>query len=335
MSGVRLFISVLVIAALSGCVAAPPPQPAGPPVSIYFATDRDETTPDKGFFGPGRRDNAGGTGTVTYGRADISDPVLKKPMAVTLLPQDAFFKQVNAAREAAGGHRALIFIHGYRNSFARAIGRTAQIARDLHYPGPILAFSWPSRGTTVGYPRDAANARWATDDIEDFLLDTAEKSGAWRVDLLAHSMGNQPLLDALQDIAQSHKRALFGQVIMAAPDVDADIFLQEAPDIVPLASRVTLYTSAKDEALRASKDFNGFRRAGDASAGIVIVKGVDTIDVTSAGADPLGHSYYRDAKTVLLDIDELLQEGAPPAQRRHIRPVDDMGYWRFVAEGEK
>jgi esterase/lipase superfamily enzyme len=332
MSGFRLFLSALFIAALAGCTSAPPPHPAGPPVSIWFATDRDETTAANGYFGPGRHDNAAGTGTVTYGRADVNDPALKKPMTVTTLSKDEFFKQVNAAREKAESHRALIFIHGFRNTFERGIGRTAQIARDLHYPGPILAFAWPSRGTTMGYPRDAANARWATDDIEEFLLDVSEKSGAWRADILAHSMGNQPLVDALQEIAQEHRHARFGQVIMAAPDVDADIFLQEAPDIIPIASRLTLYTSSKDEALRASKDFNGFRRAGDASAGIVVLPGVDTIDVTTAGSDPLGHSYYRDARTVLLDIDEMLQEGLPTAQRHHVQPVtvNGVSYWKFV-----
>jgi esterase/lipase superfamily enzyme len=332
MSGFRFFLFACLVAALSGCVATPPSQPAGPPVTVFFATDRDETTPANGYFGAGRHDNAAGTGTVTYGRAVVNDPVLKKPMAVTTLSKDDFFKQVNAAREEAQSHRALIFIHGFRNTFERGIGRAAQIARDIHYPGPILAFAWPSRGTTVGYPRDAANARWATDDIEDFLLDVSENSGAWRVDILAHSMGNQPLIDALDDITQEHKRVLFGQVIMAAPDVDADIFLREVPSIISRASRVTLYTSSKDEALRASKDFNGFRRAGDASAGVVVLPGVDTIDVTAAGSDPLGHSYYRDARTVLLDIDTLLQEGLPPAQRRHLQPVtvNGVNYWKFV-----
>ena len=46
----------------------------------------------------------------------------------------------------------------------------------------------------------------------------------------------------------------------------------------------------------------------------------------------LGHSYYKDGKSVLTDIGALLRTGDPPDRRPHLQPalLDGARYWRFV-----
>ena len=42
--------------------------------------------------------------------------------------------------------QALVFLHGFNNSFESALFRTAQIAYDLKFDGAPFLYSWPSKG---------------------------------------------------------------------------------------------------------------------------------------------------------------------------------------------
>ena len=88
----------------------------------------------------------------------------------------------------------------------------------------------------------------------------------------------------------------FNQVVLAAPDIDADVFRERiAPAIINQARQVTLYASSNDLALTASRTFNsGDLRAGDTSRGLVVTPGIETIDVSGVDTSLLGHSYYGD-----------------------------------------
>src|SRR6185436_13757359 len=101
-------------------------------------------------------------------------------------------------------------------------------------------------------------------------------------------------------------KKMFNQVVLAAPDIDATIFKQRiAPAIITKARHITLYASAKDFALFASRHFNsGDPRAGDAGDGLVVVPGVDTIDASAGDCSLLGHLYYADSVPVLFDIQQ-------------------------------
>ncbi len=121
--------------------------------------------------------------------------------------------------------------------------------------------------------------------------------------IIAHSMGNQPVMDVLRDMRNATPEGVtISQVILAAPDVDADSFANLANAIKGLAQNVTLYVAANDRALIVSRNFWGSYRAGDVPpAGPIVLPGIDTIDVTAASTDvfAINHSGYA-ANTVLL-----------------------------------
>ena len=167
-----------------------------------------------------------------------------------------------------------------------------------------------------------------------FLEDVATKSGASIVHLVAHSMGNRALVNALYRIATEERatpRPRFSQVVLAAPDVDATTFVQLAGAITGAAERITLYASSNDGALRASEVFQGYQRAGDSSPDVVVVPGVDTVDVSTVDTSLLGHSYYGDNRSVLSDIFALVRDGKPPLLRFGIsrRGASPRTYWAF------
>lgn len=98
---------------------------------------------------------------------------------------------------------AVIFVHGYNVSFEEAALRAAQLGFDLGIAGVMAFYSWPSKGSLKGYPADEASIEASEGFIADFLTRMASQSGAARVHIIAHSMGNRGLLRAIDRIAST------------------------------------------------------------------------------------------------------------------------------------
>ena len=112
---------------------------------------------------------------------------------------------------------------------------------------------------------------------------------------------------------------MINEVILAAPDVDADNFANVAQRIEGIAKGVTLYAASNDRALIVSRNFWRNPRAGDVpAAGPLIVPGIETIDVTAASTDSfaLNHSGYAENNDLLQDIGKLILSGLRPPDQR-------------------
>lgn len=233
---------------------------------------------------------------------------------------------------------AFVFIHGYNTSFDNAVYRTAQIAYDLKFDGAPFLYSWPSGGKVASYTYDRESAGQSRPYLREFLAMVMKETGAKSISIIAHSMGNQPLLEILKDLKNGAPEGLqISQVILAAPDVDRDNFENLAQTIKDLAKGVTLYAASNDRALIVSRSFNGgVPRAGDVpESGPVLLPGIDTIDVTAASTDSLGlnHSGYAENNKLINDIGALIQTGERPPEKR--LPIlekigtDKGSYWRY------
>ncbi len=93
---------------------------------------------------------------------------------------------------------SFVFIHGYNVAFDDALYRTAQLACDLGIEGMPMMFSWPSKGQARDYVHDLKTARASVEALVDFLFLTWHCTRAPRVNIIAHSMGNVVLTEALQ-----------------------------------------------------------------------------------------------------------------------------------------
>ncbi len=221
------------------------------------------------------------------------------------------------------GRNLLVFIHGYNVAFEDAARRTAQMAFDLKFAGAPVFFSWPSHANWYRYGDDKKNIELSVERIKTFLLDLAANSQADSINLIAHSMGTVGLTEALREIQDQDSHKLFNQVVLAAPDIDADIFVHRiAPNILAKAHRITMYTSDSDLALIASRYFNHGPRAGDSGKGVVLFPGIETIDASAVDTSLLGHSYYGSNVSVLHDIGRLLQD-QPIENRHYLRPISN------------
>lgn len=249
-------------------------------------------------------------------------------------PAEEFFGELREAIGQSKLRQTFVFVHGFNVTFADAARRTAQLAYDLEFEGPPIFFSWPSQGGFLQYAVDETNVAWAVPHLKQFLLDIAEQSQAESVHLIAHSMGNRALTAALQSLAYEmrDRLPLFHEVVLTAPDIDAEVFQRDiVPAIIPTARRITLYASSNDEALKLSKQIHGYRRAGDAGDTLLVVPGIDTVDVSAVDTSLIGHAYYGDNRSVLADLWDLIRESKPPQLRRWLRPVwfGQFVYWVF------
>jgi len=244
---------------------------------------------------------------------------------------------VNSVKTALtqAGDQILVYVHGYNVSFEAAVLRAAQIGFDLKVPGVTAAFYWASKGSPEAYMADEDTIRLSAQHLADFLSLLHANFPKRTINIMAHSMGNRALLDVLQYAERypALSGAKFGQIFLAAPDIDARLFRQAAAAYSRLSARTTLYVCSADRALQASgRGHDGFRTG--YCPPVTIVEGIDTIDATNVNLDILGHSYYAEAALVLFDMASLLRIDMSPAQRPSLiqaKSDDGAAYWVFRA----
>lgn len=350
---VRFLLQLFRPRAAMAMAAAPVPNYAT--VRVYYATDRRATGEAKPaeFYGSDRVD----TDALALGVCEVSIPrdhemgQLESPsilklefrqdpekhvvlLSVTPQGRSAFYQDLADRVGRSQKKSAFVFIHGYNVTFEDAARRTAQLAYDLGFDGAPVLYSWPSKGHALGYFADEATVEWTAPHLKQFLEDLAANSGAQTIHLIAHSMGNRPLTNALRSIATEQRTTPlphFQQVILTAPDVDAAVFRQLAAAIKRTADRVTLYASSRDAAIIASKLAHDFPRAGESGENTVIVPEIDTIDVSEVDTGLIGHFYYGNNRSVISDVLRLFRDGKEPSRRCGLTAarLGQALYWAF------
>ncbi len=326
-------------------------------IKVFYATDRarsGEADPET-FYGAGRGPLVYGVTEVTVPDTHISGAIESPSIwrlefgpsaakhvmlrSVAPLDKEAFFADMQGDLGSLPRKDIVVFVHGYNVTFASAAKRAAQLANDMHYRGVPVLYSWPSRGTTMGYISDTAVVQLSGRRLSRFLDDLVDRSGATTIHLVAHSMGNRALTDALELMAlrrqqTAGKPPLFDQVVFAAPDVDAGLFTEIMPTIAPLALRLTLYASENDWALVASRKLHGdFARAGQGGADMLSTPSVDSVDMSALGEDMLAHGYFADDRSALVDLATLFWRNLAPARRCGLDQVaqgSNRSTWRYL-----
>jgi len=255
---------------------------------------------------------------------------------VRKLSQEDFVEAVKQNEEST----ALLFVHGFNTGFDDCLFRLAQITWDTQYKGVPVAFSWPSRGDGIlGYDYDRESARYSRDALLRVLHILQTDASIKRIFVLAHSMGNQILVDALEQASKMGVPIGVTEAVFAAPDVDRDVFASASASLKGAAKGLTIYASAADRALVVSKEkAGGVPRAGDVPTnGPLILTGFDTIDVTAVGDDmfALNHGTFSSSRSVIDDIGRLLKSGIRPPDVRspQVRGIPEgrpPQYWKYV-----
>ncbi len=244
------------------------------------------------------------------------------------IPEKDFYQREIHDRIGYGSRDVLLYVHGFNNTMDFAALRYMQFVHDIRFRGLPLAYFWPSEGSgSVGaYKRDEVRAAQSAAPLADFLVNLVEQHTKAKVPgkihLLAHSMGNRVLLNAvhlakdrIEKITGQNSKP-FGSVVLAAADVDLVDFNIVIPATVELSDTVYNYHCEDDVALTVSRGLHVAKRLGEQA---VHEKGVIDVDTKNANTSLIGHDYYVSNTPLLYDLTMVFTLGTPIAERITVR----------------
>jgi esterase/lipase superfamily enzyme len=156
-----------------------------------------------------------------------------------------------------------MFIHGYNYTYQEALFRLVQLSADAGQSQTSVLFDWPSQGALTGYVADRDAVAYARDDLVQVLQ--ALGRGGVGTTLLAHSMGGLLTMETLRQLkitGDDKSLQMIDQVVLAAPDVDIDLFRRDVATIGRLKKPIMVLAAKDDRALALSRRLSGATAAG-------------------------------------------------------------------------
>ncbi|MBL4558392.1 MAG: alpha/beta hydrolase [Rhodobacteraceae bacterium] len=141
-------------------------------------------------------------------------------------------------------------MHGYNNTTSDALLRMAQFVEDSGFQGVPVLFSWASAASLTRYVYDLNSALVARPKIGEISAIMA-RTNAEGYDVFAHSMGALLTMEAMRDQAQLGRLNNTGRlqtIILAAPDIDMDLFRSQLEQIDTKFDRFYVLLSEDDSA---------------------------------------------------------------------------------------
>jgi esterase/lipase superfamily enzyme len=209
---------------------------------------------------------------------------------------------------------------------------------DLKFAGIPVAYMWPSKGRIepLAYGADEGQISKSAVPFENFLRLVLGKTGAARVHVIAHSLGNRALVAALANVQNPPRdhavgSPAFDEVVMGAPDVDTEAFEAALGSLAKSATRITLYASSHDYALEMSELIHQKRRLGEGGDKLLVAEPLESIDATAVDVSLIGHSYIFDNRLVMSDLAELISKHAAAGDRFQLesRARSEGTYYEF------
>ncbi len=214
-----------------------------------------------------------------------------------------FIAQLDAAlmRRPPDEREIFIFVHGYNNNFADSIFRNAQIVHDYDLKSVSLLYAWPSGGAVPLYVFDRDSALVARRGLAE-TIKIAAQTKATRIVIAGHSMGAYVVMEALRDLAISGQQRYLkrlGGVVLAAPDIDLDVFQSQVRDIGQIPLPFTILVSRRDRALVVSERIAGGHPRVGSGADIALLQAEDiaVLDVSDVSGGT--HNVFASSETLM------------------------------------
>lgn len=307
----RLAVVCFTALALSGCVGgedsafspllSPPPGLSRDPKLLVATTRLPAGDPIRAPWFSSQR-----SPDLVYAEARLTPPSdsLLGSSAWSIAKVESVTRN-NAAQafsQAALGRDLLLYIHGYRESFETAATSAIDLSEGIGFPGATGLFTWPSAASTLSYVADREAAMWSRDSLEDLLTAMAKTPSGGRIHIVAHSMGTQLTLETLRMLrASGGENAMerIGAVVLAAPDIDIDLFARGLERLGSDAKKITVISSTNDRALAVSSRLaGGILRAGAADRERLEALGVRVADASEFGGGIINHDLFLSNKDV-------------------------------------
>ncbi|MGE0281871.1 MAG: alpha/beta hydrolase [Rhizobiaceae bacterium] len=342
-------MAALLVSSLTACASRPTgvlqpvaAAPSGEQVEMLVATTRDRAD-NSGEMFSGERARAAAFAEITVSIppsdvrkvGEVAWPKKLPPdpetdfaaLKADVVSRTTAEEWLSAKVRKSPDRSVLVFIHGFNNQFEDAVFRFAQIVHDSKMDSvPVLA-TWPSRGSLLAYGYDRESTNYTRNAVEQLFQYLARDPEIKEVSVLAHSMGNWLALESLRQMAirNGGLPAKFKNVMLAAPDVDVDVFRSQIVDMGERRPRFTLFVSRDDRALAVSR-----RVWGDVSRLGAIdpeqspykeelaANNISVLDLTKIQAgDDLHHTKFAESPQIVQLIGTRLSNGQTLTDSRH------------------
>lgn len=246
-------------------------------------------------------------GQVERAKTDIPDPrlhfTIRSPEVFD--SRNAFQRSLESAllERPKEGRNVLIFVHGFNTTMTDAIMQVTQFVEDTQYDGIPVLFSWASGGDISKYVYDINSVLVARDGLAS-MAQVMDSSAIDHYDLLAHSMGNFLTMEVIREASirgNARNMAKARNIILAAPDIDVDVFMTQIRRIPKERRSFVVMVSSDDKALAASSFVDGgAARVGSAPAEELSKLGVIAIDLSEVDDNSsLSHSKFAQSSEVV------------------------------------
>lgn len=337
----KLAIAAVLIMSLASCVTRPigVMAPTGivvagtSPVDVLVATTRAPDQ-DKGILFGGERGTGLKMDSVTVSIPPAQNRKVGEVQWPKKLPPNPMTDFTTVSVEPVLGQgrvnnwlkenlksnrRVLVFVHGFNNRYEDAVYRFAQIIHDSNSDVVPVVFTWPSRASIFDYNYDKESTNYSRDALEELLSNITKDKGVQEVTVMAHSMGTWLAVEALRQMAirNGAVNKKISNVILAAPDLDVDVFGRQFAALGKNAPKFTLFVSQDDRALSLSRRISGnVDRLGQIDptvepyASQLEAAGITVLDLTKLqSGDSLNHGKFAQSPEVVRLIGDRLIKG--------------------------
>lgn len=291
--------------------------------------------------------------------------------AEMLVEQEQLFQLVTRWSAYHHSDEALVFIHGFNNTFDDAAKRLAQAWHVGGRQGVPIVYTWPGgSGGIKGYAYDRESGEFTNVHLKMFLMTLAKCAQIRKIHIVSHSRGTDVAVTALRELhsevrglermsflvadevmaqnsefipTPTYERLKIDTLVLAAPDLDMEVFAQRffGENAIQSARRVIVYFSAEDSALSLSDWlFRSKRRIGDLHLDDIPVQSrhlfgqitaLQLINCKVTGGS--SHAYVMQHPAALSDLLLVLKGDAPPGAE-HGRPLTQPfeGVWEMDNE---
>jgi esterase/lipase superfamily enzyme len=275
-------LAPLLIGLLAGCATRPGPEvltpvaaavPSAKVVNVYVATTRERASPHSNVFTNARARELNyaefkiaipprhQAGQIEW--SSMSDPTARfATVQQNVLDRQTFAQSIVAHDGRPGRVKVGVFVHGFNNNFQEALFRLSQMTADAEVDGAAVLFAWPSQAKVTDYVADRDAVTYSRDQLVDLLTMLAANRSIGEITVIGHSMGAWLTVEALRQLRLARNTAVINRlnVILAAPDIDVDVFRAQMDVVGPLSPPMTVLVARDDIALAWSGRLAGARQ---------------------------------------------------------------------------
>ena len=266
-------------------------------------------------------------------------------------------EQILAQLETSPRNEILLFVHGVRTSFDEALYITAELWHYLGREFVPIAYSWPAgkKRLLKGYIYDRESSEFTVFHFKHLVKWIATLPEVEGIHIIAHSRGTDVVTTAVRELniearAGGHdplQRYKLRNVVIAAPDINIDIFMQrtEREGMRWAAHRWTTYTSSRDRAIGSSEWLFSGGRMGkthydslddyaklwvEAFGQPEAAERDSVIQYLGRKGGAFGHNYFRTNPSVASDLVLTIRYGRSPGAEngRPLEHVEGM-FWKI------